>query len=77
MNKPECCIFCLEDESSDHLFFKCILAKQVWHIISEFFSLPLGDDYISIAQFWVANKKYAVVQFVQPLRGAFGNSGMI
>jgi hypothetical protein len=49
MNKPECCIFCSDDESIDHLFFKCIVAHKIWQIISKFFAVPLGRDYISIA----------------------------
>lgn len=27
MNKPVCCVFCSENESIDHLFFQCIVAK--------------------------------------------------
>jgi hypothetical protein len=64
MNKPECCIFCSEDESIDHLYFKCIVARHIWQIISVFFDMPLGDDYLSIAKFWIANKKHAVLNSV-------------
>jgi hypothetical protein len=64
MNKPECCIFCLDDESIDHLFFKCIVAKHIWQIISDFFGIAQGDGYLSIAKFWIANKKHAVLNSV-------------
>jgi hypothetical protein len=30
LNKPEDCIFCAEKEYIDNLFFKCIVAKQIW-----------------------------------------------
>ena len=64
LNKPVCCIFCAEDETIEHLFFQCIVAKHVWQFISEFFSLPLGVDFISIAKFWLANKKHATLNSV-------------
>ena len=64
LNKPECCTFCTEDESIEHLFFQCIVAKHVWHFVSEFFSLPLGADFISIAKFWLANQKHATLNSV-------------
>ena len=59
MNKPEDCIFCSENESIDHLFFQCIVANQLWHFISDFFDVHVGNDYFSIAKLWIANKKYA------------------
>jgi hypothetical protein len=39
MNKPVCCIFYFEDESIDHLFFQCIVARKIWDIVSEFFNI--------------------------------------
>jgi hypothetical protein len=63
LSKPECCIFYAEDESIDHLFFKCIVARHIWQIISDFFTITLGDDYISIAKIWIANKKTCSVKF--------------
>src|SRR4051794_41111561 len=37
LHKLEDCIFCSEEESIDHLFFECIVARQIWPVISEFF----------------------------------------
>jgi hypothetical protein len=64
MNKPECCIFCSEDESINHLFFECTMAWEIWQIISKFFSTSLGADYISVARFWLSNKRNAVLNSV-------------
>jgi hypothetical protein len=40
------------------------VAKQVWHFISSFFNIQIGQDYLSIARFWVANKKHPVLNSV-------------
>jgi hypothetical protein len=64
LNKPECCVFCAEPESIHHLFFDCIVAKQIWMHISSFFELPIGDSYESIARFWISNKKHALLNSV-------------
>ena len=64
MHKPENCIFCSEKESIDHLFFNCIVAKQIWNVVSAFFETEIGTNYNSVARFWVSNKKHAVVNSV-------------
>src|SRR3954470_19418924 len=64
LNKPEDCVFCSEDESIDHLFFQCLVAKQVWNIISQFFGFAIGNDYLSVAKNWILNKKHAVLNSV-------------
>jgi hypothetical protein len=64
LNKPECCVFCAEPESIHHLFFNCIVAKQIWVYISSFFELPIGDSYESVARFWISNKKHALLNSV-------------
>jgi hypothetical protein len=61
MNKPECCILCSKTEYINHLFFDCIIAREIWQIISKFLSVSLGTDYMSIARFWLSNKKNAVL----------------
>jgi hypothetical protein len=45
------CAFCEEYESIKHLFFVCVVANKIWETVSDFFSLPLGSDYISVARF--------------------------
>src|SRR4051812_38527648 len=57
-------IFCSELESIHRLFFDCInyiVAKQIWQTISSFFKIVVGSNYLSVAKFWVANKKHAVL----------------
>lgn len=55
--KPLDCVFCSENESVHHLFFGCVVAKYVWTVIGEYFNISLGDDYLSIARFWLSNMK--------------------
>ena len=33
------CVFCDKDESIQHLFFECPLAKIVWHLVFMIFSI--------------------------------------
>jgi hypothetical protein len=56
LDKPEDCVFCCELESINHLFFYCIVARQIWPIISECFRINVGHSYESTARFWVSNK---------------------
>lgn len=36
------CIFCLEPESIQHLFFECVVAKQCWKLISDIAGYSVG-----------------------------------
>jgi hypothetical protein len=58
LGKPTDCIFCSEEESVDHLFFLCIVATKIWKLVSEFFGISIDLDYLSVAKFWIANKKH-------------------
>jgi hypothetical protein len=61
LNKPVECIFCAEEQtvSSSPFLFQCIVAKQIWQTISQIFDVEVGNDYLSVAKFWLANKKHA------------------
>ena len=58
------CLFCSEQESISHLFFECIVAVNVWRIISEVLGVDVGSDYESVAKFWIANKKHVITNVV-------------
>lgn len=55
--KPPECVFCNEQETTHHLFFDCVVAKQIWVSVCGFLSCNLGSDYLSIARYWPAHKK--------------------
>lgn len=41
ITKPPFCRFCIENESINHLFFDCVVAKKVWEYIYHFLTLLL------------------------------------
>jgi hypothetical protein len=55
------CLFCDEMESVHHLFFGCVVARQVWLVVSEVAGFELGINYESIAKLWLCNKKFGVI----------------
>ena len=58
------CVYCSERESIQLLFFECVVAKQICESVSDFFSCSLGADYLSIAKFWIANKKHTTLNSI-------------
>lgn len=71
MNKPVQCRLCGEEESIDHLFFSCVVARNIWDDVSEFLGLSVGTDYISVAAKWLSKEKYYVTNLISSavLRG--------
>ena len=53
-----------EARSRKKLFFECIVAVNVWRIISEVLGVDIGSDYVSVAKFWIANKKHVITNVV-------------
>jgi hypothetical protein len=58
------CVFCAEPETGSHLFFGCVVAKLVWHVISQVLGVDIGFDYESVARLWLCNKKHGVTNIV-------------
>lgn len=36
------CLFCVEQESVNHLFFHCAVARRLWAVLSSIFDVQLG-----------------------------------
>jgi hypothetical protein len=64
LNKPETCVFCSEPESVQHLFFDCIVARNVWQKISSFFVFSLGSSVAAVAHYWIADKRHAALNSI-------------
>jgi hypothetical protein len=47
-------------ESIHHLFFDCVVAKQVWTRIAECFDFEVGNGFESIDRTWLSNKRFLV-----------------
>jgi hypothetical protein len=58
------CMFCDEDESVMHLFFNCMVARQMWVYISLVLDVHCGNDFESIAKMWLSRKKFVVANIL-------------
>jgi hypothetical protein len=58
------CLFCSEAESIQHLFFECVVAKQLWAVMSEVLNRQVGSDFISVGTLWLSNKKFVIANSV-------------
>lgn len=56
------CLFCLEFESVQHVFFECVVAKQCWCMISEVVKVKVGDNLVEIGKFWLSDKKHGLLK---------------
>jgi len=54
------CLFCCEPESVQHLFSECVVAKQMWQIISGLLDCEVGKNLDSIGVMWLSNKRFCV-----------------
>ena len=54
------CLFCKENESVQHLFFECVVAKQMWLCFSEVCDREIGQNFLPIGQLCLSNKKFVV-----------------
>jgi len=54
------CLFCRENESVQHLFFDCVVAKQLWVCLSEVIGKDVGSSFESIGSLWLSNKRFLV-----------------
>jgi hypothetical protein len=73
MSKPPQCRFC-DEESVNHLFFECVVARRILGYACEFLSMEqLGWSYISIAEKWLHKEKYYMVYMISStvLRGVW------
>ena len=55
------CVFCCEKESVQHLFFDCVVARQIWSELSEILAVEIGCSYEAVASKWLSNKKLCLV----------------
>jgi hypothetical protein len=56
--------YVLRRNQSITCFFDYCIAKIIWECISELLNLRLGQDFESVAHFWLANKRHKVTNVV-------------
>jgi hypothetical protein len=54
------CLFCAGRETSQHLFFECVVARQMWKGISEALGIEIGNGFETIGRLWLSNKRFLV-----------------
>jgi hypothetical protein len=57
------CLFCLEAESSEHLFFKCYVASCVWERIADVLNTVVVRDFESLAKWWIRGINIMLLMF--------------
>lgn len=57
LKKPEDCVFCSCKESICHLFFECVVAQEIWTMVSCLLGRTVGGNIESVASLWVAGKQ--------------------
>lgn len=63
VDDKSCLLYC-EEESVQHLFFDCVIAKQCWCILAHILNIRLDESLVDIVKYWLSPKKYAVVNIV-------------
>lgn len=58
------CLFCRENESTQHLFFDCVVAKCIWSLVSEFFNVQPFTCFEDICAVWRSYKCKPVLNLV-------------
>ena len=62
--QDQTCLFCCEIESVNHLFFDCCVAKAIWSEISILMDKEVGQDFESVARWWISNNKNEILNCV-------------
>ena len=54
------CLLCSKIESVYHLFFSCVVAKQLWVYVSEAIGKDVGSSFESIGSLWLSNVRFLI-----------------
>lgn len=55
------CLFCNENETVHHLFFDCVVAKQIWFDVADTFDFNIPKNMTELSSFWKLNNKRSVI----------------
>ena len=58
------CLFYLEAESVQHVFFECVVAKQYWCLITEIVNDKVGGNLVEIWKFWLSDKRHGLLNII-------------
>ena len=43
----------IEAETITHLFFECVVANQLWEVVSQIFHVQIGNNFESVTRWWI------------------------
>lgn len=49
------CLLCSKAETIQYLFFDCVVAKQLWNVLSEVLDKPVVSDFVAVGSLWLSN----------------------
>jgi hypothetical protein len=58
------CLFYNENETSQHLFFDCVVVRKMWSMIPQAMGLEIGTSFESISAKWLSSKKFSAVNII-------------
>ena len=58
------CVFCSEKESVEHIFFECVVAKQLWQEIFDTIDFNCCQNFEYIGSMWLCNKRFLIVNML-------------
>jgi hypothetical protein len=58
------CLFCEELETSNHLFFLCVVAVKMWRLVSQCVGIEVGTSFVNIGTLWLSNKRYVLINMI-------------
>ena len=54
------CLFCEEQETVHHLFFDCVVVKQLWSVLANIFHTQSLDSLEDVGKYWLSNKRNGI-----------------
>ncbi|WVZ69867.1 hypothetical protein U9M48_018590 [Paspalum notatum var. saurae] len=67
------CLFCCEKESVHHLFFECMVSRNMWKVVSEALGVSVENNFLAIGRMWLSNKKLEVLENLDLASCRFGS----
>jgi hypothetical protein len=58
------CVFCSEEENIPHLFFDCVVARELWKQISVITKIHGQVNLLAISSLWICDKTHVVSNIV-------------
>ena len=58
------CVFCSDCESFHHLFYDCIVARNLWQKICEITKVSEVNNMLSVSRWWISDKNHKFLNII-------------